>query len=166
MTIVKTSIAWPRLIFFGVSSVAGIVGTLYGQPLIHDNDMAINVIVTVFSILAGFLVAIMTMMGDPSSFSGRSWRANEKGRQNIFNQLIRQKWMFILYLVTLGLVLAASLVAKILPDLAIWMERIYLGTAITAFVLSLGLPSTLMRIQLAKHDEITRSKMPGPKSNK
>ncbi|MDO3378112.1 hypothetical protein [Geoalkalibacter halelectricus] len=154
------TISWTRLVFFGFSVLAGVLGAILGQPLIHGNDMAINVIVTVFSILAGFLVAIMTMMGDPSAFYGRSWRANEKGREKIFNQLVRQKWMFILYLVTLGLVLAASLVGKVLPELAIWMERVYLGTAITAFMLSLGLPSTLMKIQLAKHDEITKSKMP------
>jgi hypothetical protein len=159
-------IAWARIIFFAISVVAGIVGAVFGQPLIHGNDMAINVIVTVFSILAGFLVAIMTMMGDPGAFSGRSWRANEKGRKKIFNQLVRQKWMFILYLVTLGLVLAASLVGKVLPDVAIWMERVYLGMAISAFILSLGLPSTLMRIQLTKHDEITKSKIPGPKMSK
>lgn len=160
------TIAWTRLVFFGISVASGVVGAIFGQPLIHGNEMAINVIVTVFSILAGFLVAIMTMMGDPSTFSGRSWRANEKGREKIFNQLVRQKWMFILYLVTLGLVLAASLIGKILPDWAICIEQVYLGTAITAFMLSLGLPSTLMKIQLAKHDEITKSKMPGQKMPK
>jgi len=161
----REQIAWPRIIFFGVSVLAGAAGAIYGQPLIHGNDLAINVIVTVFSVLAGFLVAIMTMMGDPSAFARHSWRANEQGRKKIFNQLVRQKWMFILYLATLGLVLSASLVGKVLPDVAVWMERVYLGSAITAFILSLGLPATLMKIQLAKHDEITKLKMPGPKSN-
>lgn len=166
MTTTETPPAWPRLFYFGISALAGVVGAVFGQPLIHGNEVAINVIVTVFSILAGFLVAIMTMMGDPSAFVGHSWRANEQGRKNIFNQLVRQKWMFILYLVTLGLVLAASLFGNILPDLAVWMERAYLGAAITAFMLSFGLPSALMKIQLAKHDEITKSKIPGTKPPK
>jgi hypothetical protein len=151
-------IAWKRLSILGFSICAGIAGAVYGQPLIHNNETAVNVIVTVFSIFAGFLVAIMTIMGDPGAFSGRSWRANELNRGTVYNRLIRQKWMFILYLTTLGLIFAASLIKNILPDFLVWIERIYLGAAITAFILSLGLPSSLMEIQLARHDELIESK--------
>jgi len=149
---------WKRLSFFGFAVVSGVAGGAFGQPLVHGNELAINVIVTAFSILAGFLVAIMTIMGDPGVFGGRSWRANEFNRKRVFNQLARQKWMFILYLATLGLIFAASLLKNILPDLVVWVERIYLGTAITAFILSLGLPSALMNIQLARHEEIIKAK--------
>lgn len=149
---------WKRLSFFGVAIGAGAAGFFYGQPLIHGNDLAINVIVTVFSILAGFLVAIMTIMGEPGTFSARSWRASEVNRKNVVNRLIRQKWMFYLYLVTLGLILVGSLIGKQYPLAGEWIERIYLGTAITAFILSLGLPSALMKIQVARQDEIINSK--------
>lgn len=149
---------WKRLSFFGIAVASGAVGFFFGQPLIHGNDLAINVIVTVFSILAGFLVAIMTIMGEPSALASRSWRASELSRSNVFNRLVRQKWMFYLYLATLGLILAASLISKQYPIACEWIERIYLGTAITAFVLSLGLPSALMKIQLARQDEITEAK--------
>jgi hypothetical protein len=101
-------IDWKRIIFFTVAGGAGFVGFCYGQPLIHENELAINVIVTVFSILAGFLVAIMSIMGEPGVFLSRTWRASELNRKNVVNRLIRQKWMFYLYLVTLGLILAAS----------------------------------------------------------
>ena len=66
--------------------------------------------------------------------------------------------MFYLYLVTLGLILTASLVKNDFPVFVTWLERIYLGTAITAFILSLGLPSALMNIQVARHDQITSAK--------
>jgi hypothetical protein len=151
-------IAWRRISFFAIAVAAGVLGAAYGQCLIHGNDLAINVIVTVFSILAGFLIAIMTIMGDPGIFGSRSWRANEKNRRKIFNQLVRQKWMFYLYLITLGLIFTASLIETILPNVLIWVERIYLGTAITAFILSLGLPSALMNIQLARQDDLIREK--------
>jgi hypothetical protein len=149
---------WKRLSFFGVAFSAGIVGFLFGQPLIHGNDLAVNVIVTVFSILAGFLVAIMTIMGEPGAIASRSWRASEKNRTNVFNRLVRQKWMFYLYLTTLGLILIASLIGKQYPLAGLWIERIYLGAAITTFILSLGLPSALMKIQIARQDEIINSK--------
>ncbi len=147
-----------RLLFFGFATISGIAGAVYGQPLIHGNDQAINVIVTVFSILAGFLVAIMTIMGDPGVFSGRSWRAHELNRKNVFNRLVRQKWMFFLYLITLGLILVSSLIEVVSPNLVTWIERFYLGLAVSAFILSFGLPSALMEIQLLRHDEIINSK--------
>ena len=131
---------WKRISFFVFASVSGVLGAAYGQPLIHGNDLAINVIVTVFSILAGFLVAIMTIMGDPGIFGGRSWRANELNRGRVLSQLIRQKWMFTLYLFTLGMIFASSLIGKVLPKVVVWTERVYLGTAILAFILSLRLP--------------------------
>lgn len=152
------AIAWKRLSFFGFAAGCGVAGSVWGQTLIHGNAQAINIIVTVFSILAGFLVAIMTIMGDPGAFAGRSWRANEQNRSNIFNRLVRQKWMFSLYLTTLGLILAASLLEKKLPCVVTWIEHIYLGTAIAAFILSMGLPSALMDIQLSRHEEVIKAK--------
>lgn len=136
----------------------GIVGSIWGQHLIHDNEQAISIIATVFSILAGFLVAIMAIMGDPGGSAEKSWRALELSRNNIFNQLVRQKWMFTLYLATLGLILISSLLDDKYPSLVVWIEHVYLGTAITAFILSLRLPATLMNIQLSRHEEMIKSK--------
>ncbi|MCD6525603.1 MAG: hypothetical protein J7K75_01250, partial [Desulfuromonas sp.] len=88
----------------------------------------------------------------------KSWRALELSRNNIFNQLVRQKWMFTLYLATLGLILISSLLDDKYPSLVVWIEHVYLGTAITAFILSLRLPATLMNIQLSRHEEMIKSK--------
>lgn len=152
------AIAWKRISFFSFAVGCGVTGSIWGQPLIHNNDQAIGIIVTVFSILAGFLVAIMTIMGDPGGFTGRSWRACELSRNNIYNQLVRQKWMFTLYLTTLGLILISSLIEDKFPNIVIWIEHIYLGTAITAFILSMGLPTALMNIQISRHEEVINAK--------
>jgi hypothetical protein len=40
------------------------LGSYIAKPLIEGNQDAINVIVTVFSILAGFLIAVITLVGD------------------------------------------------------------------------------------------------------
>lgn len=143
--------------YFVVALLFGLAGGYFGQPWIHENERAVNVIVTVFSILAGFLVAIMTIVGDPGLFGRKTWREHELQRKAIFGRLAKQKWLFMLYLATLGTVFAESLMSKGFPTLAalsIWMERIYLGMAITAFLLSLRLPGALMRIQLERHDQL------------
>jgi hypothetical protein len=141
-------------IYIGFSLLCGIGASVYGQPLIHDNERALNVIVTVFSILAGFLVAIMTIIGDPIAFGRNRWRAHELLRSNVYQRLVRQKWLFFLYLVTLGTIFADTLVSRVAPRVGIWLEYAYLGLATSAFILSLSLPATLMKIQLDRHDEM------------
>ena len=53
----KESVAWGRIVFFLMAIAAGVAGAYFGQPLIHGNKDAVNIIVTVYSILAGLLVA-------------------------------------------------------------------------------------------------------------
>lgn len=143
-----------RSAFILFAVALGITGGVFGQPFIHGNERAINVIVTVFSILAGFLVAIMTIMSDPTGYVSRSWRYAEVARPNIYRKLLRQKYMFVLYLLVLSLIMFESLVEKQLPRLATVLEQVYFGAAVTAFILSLGLPSALMKIQMDRHDEM------------
>src|SRR5690554_5018442 len=145
-----------RIIFFiVVFTLSGIAGW-YGQPLIHENQEAISVIVNVFSILAGFLVTIMTLLGEPAIFRGHTWRADAVKRGNIFRRLVRHKWLFILYLLVLGMIFVSTLITKSFPDHAavVWIERVYLGMATLAFILSLTLPSRLMSLQIARFDEM------------
>lgn len=157
--------SWGRFFTLLVGVGGGVAGSYYGQPLIHGNDLAINVIVTAFSILAGFLIAIMTIMGDPSSFSRYSWRAHELSRGTVFRGLRRQQWLFMLYLGTVCAMFAGSLLAHapngVSCRVLVWLERTYLFMAILAFVVSFRLPGTLLRIQLARHDQLIEARRKG-----
>jgi hypothetical protein len=150
-------LAWKRVCLFAVAIAGGVGAAKFGQPYIHDNDRAINVIVTAFSILAGFLVAIMTIVGDPAVFSRRSWQVHELMRPSMYNSLLRQRWLFMLYLGTLAAIFAESLIPKESAFIP-WLERLYLGMAVAAFVISFGLPNTLLRIQMARYDEALESR--------
>lgn len=156
----------------GTASVAlalGLLAGYYGQPLVHGNQEAVSVIVNVFSILAGFLVTIMTLLGEPSLFRGYSWRADAVRRGNVFRRLVRHKWLFIIYLLVLGLIFISTLITKNFPDhkAVIWIERTYLMMATWAFILSLTLPSRLMNLQLARFDEMVEMrKKPNDRARK
>lgn len=125
-----------------------------GQPLIHDNDQAINVIVTVFSVLAGFLIAIIAVVGDPVTLPPGTWRAAEMERQKLDDRLTRHKWLFICYLLTLGFIFSALLIARYDLVFAVWLERGFLFLGSFSFLLSLGLPSALMRAQKERIDAV------------
>ncbi len=90
----------------------GGVGAYFCQPLIHGNQDAINVIVTVFSILAGFLVAVITLVGDPKSIPSGGWQIARLGSDLTYNRLSRHKWLFKSYLITLFLIFISIVIQR------------------------------------------------------
>jgi hypothetical protein len=87
------------------------IGTEF-HPLIDDNPNAVNVIVTVFSILAGFLIASITFIIEPIISKSSNWRELQLLKPSIERKMIRHKYLFILYLITLG----CALFMFLLPD--------------------------------------------------
>lgn len=151
----KTGPDWSKIGFGGFSiAIGGLVAWL-GQPLIHENDQAINVIVTVFSVLAGFLVAIIAIVGDPILLPPGSWRAAEMEREKLTRRLIRHRWLFVLYLLTLAVVFLAFLFSsEENAAIVTWLERAFLFFGAVAFLLSLALPGALMRVQSERIDAV------------
>lgn len=151
---------WRRIAVFGLAVCVSVTIGWFGQPFVHGNEEARGVIVNVFSILAGFLITVMTLLGEPGLYRGRTWRSDAIKRSNVYQRLVRHKWLFITYLLVLGLVFVTTVVAKRYPcDIAVVrLERVYLGLATLAFIRSLMLPSRLMNLQLARFDELVDSR--------
>ena len=127
---------------------------LDGKEKIVNNDLAINVIVTVFSILAGFLVAIIAIIGDPAMLPKGTWRIAEMEYKKIHQRLVRHQWLFMAYLITLASIFLALILQRFCPVASIWLEKLFLGLGFIAFFYSLFLPSALMKIQKEKIDAV------------
>lgn len=125
----------------------GGLGTYFLKPLIEGNQDAINVIVTVFSILAGFLIALITLIGDPKSLPNGSWQVARLGSDRTYNRLTRQKWLFYIYLIALVLIFLSTLLKSKFKEVNNFVEYLYLFFSIIAFILSFKLPGTLMELQ-------------------
>lgn len=137
-----------------ISIILGILASIFGQPFIHNNANAVNVLVTVYSILAGFLIAIIAIIGDPALLPSGTWRAAEIERTKTKNRLIRHKWLFLVYLITLALIFLSFLIDNKLPLLTKIIEHAYIGIGAIAFFLSMQLPHSLMKIQQERIDSI------------
>lgn len=122
------------------------------RPFIHGNQDAINVIVTVFSVMAGFVVAIITVLGDPKSLPSGSWRRAQLSSTRTYNRLVRQKLLFKCYLIALTLIFLSVLIKDTSPTLQLWIEYIYLFFSVLAFAASFYLPSALIALQQERID--------------
>ena len=151
-----------RAIFILACFFVSGVASYFGQPLVRDNSDAIIIITTVITVFAGFLVAILAILGDPAMIPKGSWRIAETGRQRLEESIIRHTWLFYIYLVAIGLMFTGVLIRKepdsvVGPNVKFWIECGYLFFGVFSFLLTLALPRVLGKIQLARSDaEIER----------
>jgi uncharacterized membrane protein HdeD (DUF308 family) len=153
------NIDWRRMLFFlGAFFVSAWCGW-HGQPLVHDNNDARSMITDVFSILAGFLMTVLTLLIEPKP-TAKIWREAASKKTTFVNRIIRYKWLFMLYLGVLGMVFAANLLTKdpSSSSVLLWVERIYLSLATLAFIISLTLPNQLMQLQVGRYNEMIDEK--------
>jgi len=147
-----------RALYIILSFVGGLVFANLAAPWVYNNETAINILITVYTVFAGFLVAIIALVGDPALIPKGSWRIAEHNRENLNNRLIRYSYLFWLYLITIAIIFVGVLF-KDAPESFIgadgkqWIARTYLFFGISAFLLSLGLPKALKDSQEARIDQ-------------
>jgi len=138
-------------------AVASAIAAFYGQPLVRDNSDATLIIATVMTVFAGFLVAIIAILGDPSMTPKGSWHVAEMRHDRLVASVFRYTSLFYVYLISIALLFIGVLIAKE-PECAIssfikmWVERLYVFFGVFSFLLTLGLPQALGKIQLARSE--------------
>lgn len=149
-----------RQIFMLLCLIVGAVSAYYVQPFASSNPDLVLAVVTVFTVFAGFLIAIITIVGDPIMIPKGSWRVPEGGRARMEQRLYIYITLFVLYLITVGLLFVGIVLEKALPVgslWTVWFQRGYLFFGTTSFLLTFGLPKELLDMQRARHDaEIDR----------
>ena len=143
---------WWRLgklvVAIGVSCAVG----YFFQPMVANNTDAVNTVVTIFSILAGFLIAVITLIAEPTLKQAKNWQELQLMKQTVQRKLFRQKLLFFLYLITLGVALGTFLVPDAQAELRRWLETVFLGLATFVFLASFDLPGSLMKIQMERYE--------------
>jgi peptidoglycan/LPS O-acetylase OafA/YrhL len=142
------------------------------QEQYHNNSNALTVLVTVFSILAGFLIAVMAIVGNERALRGRNWRQDTFYLVQIRRDLKRHAALFYLYLAILALAFLASLNLGWPNNFQIGVECFLLFLACVAMLFSFSLPGQLtkrhikdleMVIRTRQEEEIRQSKQTDPR---
>lgn len=139
----------------------GALGAYNAQPYVANNSDVVLVIVTVFTVFAGFLIAIITIIGDPIMIHEGSWRAAELGHEQMRSRLFSHILLFMLYLITIGVLFIGVIVDKAIDEphsrIKEIIEWLYTFFAITSFLLTFALPVSLWSMQKQRYEaEIER----------
>ncbi|WP_139206030.1 hypothetical protein [Luteibacter sp. 329MFSha] len=158
-------IAWGRLALgagaLGVSVLSGV----FGASWLNENSDALSNILSFFSVLAGFLVAVIALTADDRGLRGSSWRAKHYNAKTIRRRLSRHRMLFSLYLSACFLAFADSLKIQLSDEHRSWLNGITLGVAVFAFLLSFSLPHNLSEEYLRRLDQAVRdARKPAQKS--
>lgn len=145
--IVARSIAWGRVMYAVASIVAsGVLTYLYGDHL-HNTTDIITVIAAVFSILAGVLIAIVSILGDPSMLMDQSWRHTYLSSLEIQRKLHRKIDVFVLYIVILAALFVFAMLDDRTTNFYKIVQKIVFFLSVMGFFASLSLPFSLVKIQ-------------------
>ncbi|WKD29549.1 hypothetical protein NDQ72_06290 [Halomonas sp. KG2] len=137
------------------------VSAYFLQPWYAESDRASIIIVSVFSMLSGFLLAVMAVVANDKSLRGRNWREKTYYLQSISDELFRHQITFYVYLLTLVAVFAASVSGTWCSDTQKGAQYALLFFATIGIVLSFRLPAELKKrheTMLKNHVENEREK--------
>lgn len=139
------------------------------QP--HINNDALDVLVNIYSILAGFLVGVIALIGDPSTLPSGSWTVAEASLRNTLKRLKGTRNLLYVYLITLFLIFVYKMTSvefgievlnkfgvsegaeELVQDLKKKSEFYILFFAFVALFYSFKLPAKLFAIQKFRVDE-------------
>lgn len=139
-------IAWATA---GVA-ISGVATYLFADMLSNAPDV-LGVIAAIFSILAGVLIAVVSILGDPSMLLDQSWRHSYLSAEETQRKIHRQTDVFLVYVLLLVTLFAFMLC----PNASDAYRPLQLATfflTTLAFFASLSLPFTLRSIQKTRLD--------------
>lgn len=148
----KRDKAWNRIWCAAVAVIVSAVATaVFGDRLTNGADV-LSFIATIFSILAGVLIAVISILGDPSMLLDQSWRHSYLSATETQRKIHRQTDIFIVYVVLL-----MSLFVFLLADpttTSFWyIQHVTFFLTVLAFIASLTLPYSLRAIQKTRLDK-------------
>ncbi|MBB6011892.1 hypothetical protein HNR59_001237 [Aquamicrobium lusatiense] len=133
-------------------------------PLLVGSPAALAGITSVFSILAGVLVAVISIIGDPSMLLTGNWRLGHEHAKDIQVRIGNYAHLVFVYVINLILVLACTVIQENKIACHDWPFSILAGVTVFALLMSLPLPYSLMSIQKERMEEEIKRRKTTPTS--
>jgi hypothetical protein len=144
----RTLVNWSLVRYVGLALALAALCGWFLQPWYHGSKDAPSILATILSILAGFLVAVMAIVGDERTLRGKNWRQDTFYLGEVRRQLLRHRVMFYLYLSVLILIFLCSLSNDWPARIQAGIERLVVFASVFALLLSFRLPGELTTRQV------------------
>jgi hypothetical protein len=123
----------------------------FAEPLVRENTDFMIAVVTLFAVFGGFLVAVMSIAGEPLVSKDGSWRSIELKRDEVIHRMDRARLLFYSYLTSATLILIVLAFHKSCDPVVIGLIRyvniVGLWFTTMGVLFSFALPSMLIGIQ-------------------
>ena len=139
------------------TSVAIFSGAFFLGPVSCEEsfDQAFRILSTALSILAGMVLALMALLGDPSSLFPGKWQEIRIERHLRRIKLDRFRLLFWIYLLVIAIALFATVldahhVSTVYEEIVLFLKRLSLGLGCVSVFWSFWLPSVIRAAQLER----------------
>lgn len=147
-----------RPLYIGITFIAAVLAGWIGGPPLAMSSSAVSAIIDVFAILAAVLVAVISIIGDPSMLIPGSWRIGYVHAEQIQLRIARFSYLFLLYILTLLNCVIAMMAKDSEWNMSyeVFFSLSFLSS--WSFLLSIPLPFSLMGIQRDRMKEVIKSR--------
>lgn len=149
----KRKFSFRRAGFISIAVVSSFILTYLFSDHLSNKPDVLGIVATIFSIFAGVLIAVISILGDPSMLLDHSWRHSYLSAQETQRNLHRQTDIFILYVILLVAVFV-FMICDQEGRVFVYVQRCVFFLISLAFFGSLSLPFTLKEIQRARLDRV------------
>jgi len=137
-------------VYLSICAISAAFLSFVFRPSFHGNETAANVLVTIFSVLAGFMIAVIAIAADGAILRRKDWRQDAFYLSEARKQLTRYRLMFHIYLIVPALVFLAQLELSWYPGTQAAVEYLLLFLAAFALLWSFSLPGEMTQAYVRK----------------
>ena len=121
----------------------------------NSSTVALSILSTALSILAGILLTIIAVVGNPRNLYLGSWRIANMHKRQICRVLTRSAMLFSLYILVITLAFGSILIEAYVPFVVgiEWAKHIALSVGSVALLWSFSLPWIIRKVQLERLDD-------------
>lgn len=149
-----------KFLWFLVVTCSSLFIGYHLQPVLESKPRLVGTFVTIFSILAGFLIAIMIFVIEPVIKKSKSWEELQNMEKVVSIRLKKCKLLFYLYLLSLCLAVAVDLFPSEHESIHKLIQIAFLSLSIGVLITSFGLPKKLVSIQMKMYNEALQESEP------
>lgn len=139
----RSKINWTFARYLAICAVSALALAPLLQPAYHDKPDAMTALVTIFTVLAGFMLAVIALAADGRNLRRKDWRQDTYFLKEVRDRLARYRLMFHLYLIVPALAVLTFIGPTWGNDTQKFAEGLVLFLAIFALLWSFRIPGEI-----------------------